>query len=102
LIRIYSAANLPEAHLLMGLLADAGIRARVLNEYAQGGMGEIPFPNACPEVWIEREADRERALAVVRTYERRGPDPAPRLCAHCGEENPGSFETCWRCGRSLV
>jgi ribosomal protein L40E len=23
-------------------------------------------------------------------------------CRDCGEENPGTFETCWRCGHSLA
>ncbi len=101
MVRIYSAANLPEAYLLLGLLAEAGIRARVLNEYAQGGMGEIPFPNACPEIWVEREGDRERALAIVRDYERRSNELQSVDCGACGEENPSSFETCWRCGAPL-
>jgi hypothetical protein len=100
-VRIYSAANLPEAYLLLGLMSEAGIRARVLNEYAQGALGDIPFPCARPEVWIEREPDRERALRIVNEYEQASSNSPPVFCRSCGEENPGTFETCWHCGAFL-
>ena len=34
--RIYSAANLMEAHIILDLLRHAGINARLFNENAQG------------------------------------------------------------------
>ena len=55
--KIYSAATLPDAHLVRGLLGQAGIEAKVFNEKLQGGMGEIPFTHAYPEVWIIDERD---------------------------------------------
>jgi len=61
MLRLCTAANLPEAYLLLHRLAQAGIEARVLNEHAQGGLGEIPFTHAYPEIWIMEAADEERA-----------------------------------------
>ena len=40
--RVYTAATLPEAHLIRQLLESAGINARVFNENAQGAIGELP------------------------------------------------------------
>lgn len=100
-IRVYSAANLQDAHILLGLLLQAGIAARVLNAAAQGGLGEIPFANTYPEIWIERERDREAARGVVEAFEhapRGGPN---RRCPACGEESPGNFELCWQCGEAM-
>ena len=37
--RLYTAADLPEAHLVAQLLERAGIEACVLNAHAQGGLG---------------------------------------------------------------
>lgn len=98
--RLCTAATLPEAHLLLDLLAQAGIPARVFNANAQGGVGEIPFTHAWPELWIERPADAARARALVLAWETTpaGPDAA---CQGCGEINPGSFDLCWHCGASL-
>ncbi len=101
--RLYTAANLPEAYLLRALLAHAGIEAFVFNEHAHGGLGEIPFMHACPELWLADEADIARATRVIRGYE--APPPASRMsrpCSACGEDNPGGFELCWRCGRPFA
>jgi Putative prokaryotic signal transducing protein len=101
LYRFCSAANLPEAHLLVGLLAQAGIEARVFNEHAQGGLGEIPFTQAWPEIWLEDERDVALAEKVLAQYECTA-DHAPRRCTACGEQNPGNFDVCWQCGAPLT
>lgn len=100
MFRFCSAANLPEAHLLRALMEHAGIAARVFNEHAQGGMGEIPFVHAWPEIWLERESDRARAEQVLAEFER-ADRRAARTCAACGEQNPGAFDVCWRCGAAI-
>jgi hypothetical protein len=99
--RIYSAATLPDAHLVLGLLAQAGIDAKVFNENAQGGMGEIPFTHAWPEVWIVDERDAPRARELVRQFERPQAATGAKRCAACGEENPGNFQVCWHCGAEI-
>lgn len=96
--KLYSAENLPDAYLLLHRLQRAGIEARVLNEHAQGGMGEIPFTHAYPEVWLVEPADAERARTIVAEHERREPPGRPHVCGVCHEESPGGFELCWRCG----
>jgi hypothetical protein len=99
--RLYSAATLPDAHLVRGLLAQAGIEARVFNENAQGGMGEIPFTQAWPEVWVVDDADFERAGEIVRQFERPAASGPARACGQCSEENPANFQVCWHCGAGL-
>lgn len=99
--RLYSAATLPDAHLVKGLLAQAGIEARVFNENAQGGMGEIPFTHAWPEVWIVDDADFARAGEIVRQFEQPATSGPARACGQCAEENPGNFQVCWHCGAGL-
>jgi len=99
--RLYSAANLAEAHLVRGLLAAAGIEARVLNEYAGGALGELPFTEVAPSVWVEEERDLIRARQVVATYENAVSVPGTTRCNACGEENPHDFAICWQCQRPL-
>jgi hypothetical protein len=101
MLRLCTAGSLPEAHLLRELLAQAGIAAHVLNASAQGGMGEIPFTHAWPELWLERERDEQRARALVREWEH-APSRPDLCCASCGEINPGSFDLCWHCGAALA
>lgn len=99
--KLYSAVTLQEAYLLLHRLAHAGIEARVLNEHAVGAVGEIPFLHAYPEVWLEDADDESRARTIVRDFEERRSDGPPWSCPSCGEENPGGFELCWRCGTGV-
>lgn len=99
--RIYSAGNLQEAYLILHCLAQAGVPARVLNEHAQGGLGELPFTHAYPEIWLLEPGDTERARRLIEDYERASSAGPALLCGSCGEENPASFETCWRCSAVL-
>ena len=101
MLRLCTAANLPEAHLLLHRLTQAGIEARVLNEHAQGGLGEIPFTHAYPELWIMDAADEERARRIVLEFEQTPSTPDTTRCTVCGEMNPPAFEICWHCGGIL-
>jgi putative signal transducing protein len=101
MLKIYSAQNLPEAYLLVHLLAQAGIEARVFNENLQGALGNIPFPEAYPQVWLLRENDAARARQVLGEYERRPAQRGTLRCRECGEENPDNFQICWNCARAL-
>ena len=94
--RIYSAASLPEAHLLLHRLQAEGIDAKVFNENAQGAVGELPFTHTYPEVWIEHLEDEDRARSVILQFERRVSTPGWH-CQTCGEHNPATFEVCWQC-----
>ena len=99
--KIYSAANLIEAQLVLDLLGHAGIEARLFNENAQGGLGEIPFTHAYPEVWLINNSDIEGGQAVVRDYENTPVASGVVFCRACAEENPRNFQLCWHCGAGL-
>lgn len=99
--RIYGAADLQDAHIVLGLLRQAGIEARVLNEHARGGLGDLPFGEVYPEVWIDNDEDRERARRIVEAYQAQAVDTGVRHCPSCGEESPGNFDVCWNCGAKL-
>ena len=102
MIKAYSAANLQDAHILLGLLQASGIEARILNANAQGGLGEIPFTHAYPEIWLERSADLERARSLFERFERAPAGTQSVRCPACGEENPAGFEICWNCASPTV
>lgn len=100
--RIYSAASLPEAHLLVYRLQERGIAASVFNENAHGGVGELPFTHAYPEVWIENPGDEPEARTLVDEFERGSGSAASVECTECGEHSPATFEICWQCAAVLA
>ena len=99
--RLYTAAHLPEAHLVRGLLAVRGIPARIFNEYAQGGLGDLPAASVLPEVWVEDDRDEGIARQIVSAYEHERPVSGVQRCPACDEENPRDFAVCWHCQKPL-
>jgi len=102
MIRLYQAANLPQAHLLLDRLLAADIVAHVFNQNAQGMAGETPVTETLPEIWLEKPDDEPAAKAIVAAFETdMQADVGECLCPRCGAENPTSFEICWQCGKAL-
>lgn len=99
--KLYSANNLMEAQIVLDLLEHAYIPAQLFNQHAQGGLGDIPFTHAYPEVWILRDEDYERGKRIVQTYEKAPTTTGIIHCPACGEENPTNFQLCWQCGSGL-
>jgi hypothetical protein len=99
--RIFVAQHRIEAYLLVDRLAHAGIKAHVFNEHASSIVGEVPPDVAQPQVWLDDDADRARADVVLRTYRDERNREGSISCANCHEENPATFELCWKCGWSL-
>jgi hypothetical protein len=100
-IRFYIARARYDAFLVADRLNQAGIRAHVFNQHAQSIVGDVPPDVAQPQVWLERDNDRERAQILLDRIEeeaRRGGDV---LCAACAEVSPSNFDLCWRCGAAL-
>jgi len=96
--KVYTASNLPEAHLILHLLQHAGIDARVFNENACSVFGEMPLSASLPEVWVMDVAYEARACLVVEAFSRQELSTIVQSCKSCGEQNPQEFEICWNCG----
>ena len=101
MINLYSAANLPDAHIVLRLLTDAGIDARIFNENAQSAMGELPFTHAYPQIWLLNDVDFVRARKIIGLFERTPVDSGSIFCGACNEQNPGNFHICWKCSEQI-
>jgi len=99
--KLYSANNLMEAQIVLDILEHALIPAQLFNQHAQGGIGDIPFTHAYPEVWVIRDDDYERGRKIVQQYEAIPQTHKTVNCPACGEENPANFQLCWQCGCGL-
>lgn len=94
--RVFSSFNLAAAYHSKNLLEAAGIRALVRNEMLSSAMGELPPAECQVEVWIDRDADLEKAERVLQRKDLAiGP---PWSCTSCGENSESQFTQCWRCG----
>jgi len=99
--RFYIARQRYDAYLLADRLKQAGIRAHVFNEHTSSIVGEVPPDVAQPQVWLERESDRERAQTLLERMEADAAAAGTRHCAACSEDSPANFDLCWNCGAGL-
>jgi hypothetical protein len=81
--------------------ADERIRTHLFNASAVGAMGDLPFGEAWPEVWIADERDLSRAREVVAAHAARQSSGGSVCCSGCGEESPSNFGCCWNCGMDV-
>lgn len=95
--RFMQCLTLIEAQHCVNLLRSAGIRAEVRNAFLAGAVGEIPFIEAGPQVWMDERHDPESARAILAEAGRADARP-PWQCGECGEKMEGQFTACWSCG----
>jgi hypothetical protein len=69
-VRLATATNPLEAHVWQRALADEGIRAEVVGDYLDAGLGDVPGFRA--ELWVHRD-DVARAEAVLRAHHKEHP-----------------------------
>lgn len=98
--RVRTAPTLIDAQLAADLLTSLGIPNRIFNVNAAGALGEVPFVNAQPEIWVEDDTQAARAREILESVDRQ-PAGTEKICPHCGESNPAHFLSCWRCSRAL-
>jgi len=72
---LYEAANTIEAHMILGLLEQAGLTARIDGEYLQGGIGELQAIGVV-RVMIN-EGDHGQGKSVLEAWDANQPSPEP-------------------------
>ena len=96
--RVYTAETLVQVVHVQNLLAANGIAAQLRNARLAGALGEIPFLETWPQLWVDDQL-LEWASQVIESDRRQaGMTPAAWDCPACGERIEGQFTDCWRCG----
>lgn len=96
--KVYTAESVIEVAHLRNVLEAAGIACFVRNEGLVGAIGEIPYVECWPELWVVRNGDALRARGLVDEARQAAPPIAPDWrCERCGELVESQFESCWRC-----
>lgn len=98
--KVFSSNELSETVLVRDALVHHGLEATIQNEHS--GRTAVPGFRPPAEVWVTRDRDFEEARRIVvdavSTLDSRS-DAKPWVCSSCREENPQSFEMCWKCAR---
>jgi predicted RNA-binding Zn-ribbon protein involved in translation (DUF1610 family) len=98
--KVHTAESVVEIAHLRNVLESAGIACEVRNDRLGGVVGEIPFVECWPELWVRSTGDVTRARALIEEVLRPAPDAEPWACPNCGERIEPQFTQCWRCAGS--
>jgi len=96
--KVHTAESMVEIAHLRSLLLSAGIPCFVRNERLAGALGEIPFLECWPELWVREPGQALRARGLIEEALQPAPPAEPWICAGCGEGIEPQFAQCWRCG----
>ena len=98
-IKVFESFDLSHVGQLQSLLEANQIRTFVKNQFSSGALGELPFVEICPQLFILEEGDLGRAQALLHNeLPAQGTDDKPWHCAECGTEVEAVFGQCWQCG----
>jgi hypothetical protein len=101
MIKVFEDFDLTRVGLVQSALSSAGIRTLLKNQFMSSVMGEIPFVEVMPELWILDEQDLVQAGNIIEKLQARPEtDLSDWVCKGCGTEVAGVFSHCWKCGRS--
>lgn len=99
--KVTSSQSLVTISHYRNLLGSEGIPSFIRNEYLGSIIGEMPFEEVWPELWVRNDLDYDRALQLIDSATLASESPtSPWRCRTCGTENEGQFAACWNCGAS--
>ena len=100
--KVTSVASLVTISHYRNLLKSEGIDAFLRNEHLGSIVGEMPFQEVWPELWVRNDLDYDRALQLIDMEKLIEESPGENWrCKQCGEDNEGQFAACWSCGESV-
>jgi hypothetical protein len=96
--KVHTAESMVEIAHLRNLLESAGIACVVRNERLAGALGEIPFVECWPELWVREPGHALRARGLIDEALQPVETAEPWTCPGCGESIEAQFAQCWSCG----
>jgi hypothetical protein len=98
-LHVFSLYERPQAGLLKELLASEGIHCLLRNDQLSAAIGEIPFIECNPELWLIDEEAFPRARLLLDAWLKYEPPDnlSDWICSSCGEECERQFNACWAC-----
>ena len=100
--KVYENMEYTRVGYFQSILEGEGIRTTIKNYGASTAMGELPFTEVFPELWVLDDQDFERAAKLIRDELDEPPKPKTGewTCSKCGSVVDAGYSECWKCGAS--
>ena len=98
-LHTFALAERAQAGLLKELLQREGVDCIIRNEQLFSALGEIPFLECSPELWVIDDEVWPRAKSLLDGWLKEEIQTTSWICPSCGEKLEGQFGACWQCGK---
>ena len=98
MFKVFESFEFSRVGQMQSLLESNGIRTFLRNEFGSSVVGELPFVEVIPQLFVLEERDLPRARELLELdlpVESPGED---WTCPGCGTLVEGNFSQCWQCG----
>jgi Putative prokaryotic signal transducing protein len=98
-LHVFSPYERPQAGMLKELLDVEGIHCLLRNDQLSTAIGEIPFVECSPELWVIDDEVYPRARLFLDAWLKSDTQECSAwTCPSCGENCERQFNACWSCG----
>lgn len=98
MIKVFENFDFSRVGQMQSVLESNGIATFVKNQFGSSVMGEVPFVEVCPQLFILNEKDLSKAQALLQETSPVETSDQSWVCSKCRTEIEGQFEQCWNCG----
>ena len=98
MIKVYEDFDFSRVGQMKSLLESHGIKTFIRNEYGSSVVGELPFVEVIPQLFVLEEKDVQRAKKLLDLDAPRKEPAEDWICPECGIDVDGNFSRCWKCG----
>jgi hypothetical protein len=98
MIKVFEDFSYSLVGQMQSLLESHGIQTFMRNEFGSSVIGELPFVEVIPQLFVLEDRDESAARRLIASGLPAQTAATDWTCSGCGEEIEGSFESCWNCG----
>ena len=98
MLKIFENFDFSRVGQVQSLLEAHGIPTFLKNQYTSSVMGEVPFVEVCPQLYLLDEGDLQQAKRLLGANFSSASVSADWVCQACGTRLEGQFGACWNCG----
>ena len=98
MIKVYENFDFSRVGQMQSLLEAHGIETFIKNQYGSSVMGEVPFVEVVPQLFILKKGELARAKEILQLDLPSDEPLDDWVCPECGVDVEGNFGSCWKCG----
>ena len=98
MIKVFESFDFSRVGQMQSLLESHGIKTYIRNQFGSSVMGEVPFVEVVPQLFVLEEKDFLKAQEILKLDLPVESTEEDWICSGCGTDVEGNFSRCWKCG----